>query len=341
MSDLLDDSVIAERLAALQQPRETLYPVAPAQPTRYRYVTDLGESAASLIDFLQNPLGRWMFGVREIDAMVRGVGRGELMFITGRAHSGKTQILLQSICNNPNARVLYFTPDEVSDLVLMKLISMTRGINGEALEQRIRDNDRETIETVLRVAKHDFANLIVIDQRLTFDAMSVALQEAEDMWGATADLVAVDYLELLPGDNEYTGVTSKATGLKGWTKNHSVPMVCIHQASKSGAARGAIVDMDSMRFGGDDAATFVLGVYRKGDDKTLDDTERAAHSNTVTVNVAKNKRPPSRKGEVDLLMDPDTGAVRSLPVGGVWVPGMRASGPLQIIQQQKKDATDG
>lgn len=260
------------------------------------------------------------------------VKRGKSTYYSGQ--SGKTQLVLQSLANNPNAKILYFTPDEVSDLVLMKLVGITRGINGEDLERKIKAGDQDAIELVRRVAAHDFKNLVVIDDGLTFEAMTVALKECEDFWDGEADCVIIDYLELLPGDGDYTGVTAKSHGLKRWLKEHKVPVVCMHQASKTGAARGQVVDMDSMRFGGDDAATFVLGVYRKGEDKSLEEYERLAHAETVTVNVAKNKRPPSKKGEVDLWMDPNCGTVRSLPPGGVWTHGMRIGSPQQLLQIQ-------
>ena len=117
-------------------------PEAPEGPGRqvYQYVRPLAAAADDYLDMLLNDEGRWMFGIRPLDAMIRGTGRGELTFITGKAHSGKTQLALQSIANNPDKRVVLFTPDEVDALVLSKLVSVTRAIPSDELEKMIHSS---------------------------------------------------------------------------------------------------------------------------------------------------------------------------------------------------------
>ncbi len=306
--DLSDIDDIASRLingTEVEPPAEA----RPIQKKRH-YIRPFENAADDLINICQNSEGRWMFGIQGIDAMVRGVGPGDLMYVTGRAHSGKTQLCLQSIANNPNARVLLFTPDEVDVLVLTKLVSIVRGIDGEELEQRIRRGDDFAIDAVRRTARDDFANLLVIDDALSFDQMTVALKEARDYWGAKEDVVMIDFLELMPGDADSDSVVGKSQGLKRWGKGVSAPVVCLHQASRSSGARGTSAGMNAMRYGGETEATFVLEVFRKVEDPSLEEWERDLVRDTLTVNVAKNKRPPCKKGDVDLQMDPRTGAIR-------------------------------
>ena len=296
-----------------------------AKPRKYRYIRPFSDAAEDLIDICQNTDGRWMFGIQSIDAMTRGLGRGELMYVTGRAHSGKTQLCLQSIANNPNAHVMLFTPDEVDVLVLSKLVSIVRGIDGEQLEHRIRNNDAHTIDIVRRCAADDFRNMIVIDQSLTFDQMTVALKEAREYWGCREDVTMVDFLELMPGDGAGNdSVVGKSQGMKAWGKGNETPLICLHQASRSSGARGTSAGMNAMRYGGETEATFVLEVFRKLEDTTLEEWERDLVLDTVTVNVAKNKRPPSKKGEVDLFMDPNTGAIRMPKPGDTGVRATQA-----------------
>lgn len=299
MTDLLDDETIMSRLV---------------KPTAsYSYIQPFASAADSLIEVVTNIEGRWMFGIPEIDQLVRGLGNGELMYVTGVSHSGKTQVILQGLANNPDARVIFFTPDEVDSLILTKLVGITNGISGEDLEHRIKLGDEQALEVVRRVASETFKNLIVVDDALTFEQMSVAVAEAEDMWGAPAQLVIIDFLELLPGDGEGSeGVAWKSQELKRWTKVCNVPTLCIHQASRTSGKRGQGRGMEGMRYGGENDAIFVLEVYRKADDKDLEEIERDRLRDTVTVDVVKNKRPPCKKGSNDLYLDPDCGAVRSL-----------------------------
>jgi replicative DNA helicase len=307
-AEVLTAQQIAERMAARKGGLVTPTPPTPA----YKHVRPFADAADGLIDYLTNPEGRFMLGYRDLDAMIRGFGRGELAYITGRAHSGKTQLLVQAIANNPGRRVLFFTPDEVAELILTKLVSISYGLNAEDLEARIKQGDSEAATMVRKVASEEFANLLVIDDSLGFTEMTNAVNEAEDYWGAGIDAVVIDFLELLPGEGEHSGVVTKSQTLKRWTKNVDAPVLCLHQASRSSGARGQGAGMDAMRYGGETEALYVIEVFRKREDKDLDEWDRRRHENTLTASVVKNKRPPCKTGEVDLFIHPNTGQVRTL-----------------------------
>lgn len=304
---------------------------------RYQYVRPFTTAADGLIDYAQNPEGRFMLGVRDIDAMTRGFGRGELIYVTGRAHSGKTQVVLNAISNNPTKRVLLFTPDEVSELVLSKLVSMHYGISAEDVEAEIRAGNQSTIDMVRKAAAHDFKNLLVIDDSLTLGQMARAYDEACDWWGGPADLVIVDFLELIPGEDGADGVVAKSQALKRWTKQANVPVLCLHQASRSSGNRGQSAGMNAMRYGGETEAIMVLEVYRKREDESLDAFDRNRHANTLTVNLCKNKRPPSKKGEVDLFIDPNNGQIRPMRDEDLFTTGV----PLQSAEQALRVIANG
>lgn len=283
----------------------------PAPPVnRYRWITPFADAADELIDICTSTDGRWFFGIKPIDDMIRGIGKGQLCYLTAKAHSGKTQVVLTSILNaGADARVLLFTPDEVAVEILAKLVSMVRGIDGEQLEKRIQAGDKAAIDAVYRTAHHDFANLVVIDDTLSFDQMKLALREAEDMWGAPADAVFIDYLELL-GDGDTDGVAGLSKDMKRWTKDVMRPVICLRQNSRTSSKRGQAAGMEGMSYAGQNEAIYVLEVFRRHEDETLPEADRQLLMDSVTINVAKNKKPPCRRGQVDLHMDPATGVVR-------------------------------
>ena len=70
---------------------------------RYTFVRPLLGAANDLIDWMSNLDNRLMFGLPDIDAAIRGIARGELCYLTGRAHSGKTQVVLNMVHHNPKA----------------------------------------------------------------------------------------------------------------------------------------------------------------------------------------------------------------------------------------------
>ena len=341
MAEVLDPAEIAARIQARTE-REAGpdHPPAPAPARRrYRWIKDFSEAAEGLIDYAQNPEGRFLLGLHDVDVMTRGFGRGELVYVTGRAHSGKTQVVLNAINANPDKRILYFTPDEVSELVLSKLVSIRHGVDAETLEQRIKDGDQYSIELVRKTATRDFPNLLVIDESLTLAQMHEAVNEAEDYWGARVDAVIIDFLELIPGDHEgEQGVVAKSQALKRWGKEIDAPVICLHQGKRSAGPRGQAQGMDGMRYGGDTEAIFVLEVFRKRDDESLDAWDRDRHANTVTINVAKNKRPPCKKGERDFYMDPNNGLVRPLTGADQVASGGATTNAMDVIQASAQRA---
>lgn len=332
---LLGPDEIKARLAA----RTGAGPDHSPAPVRYRWIRPLTEAADGLIEYAQNPEGRFLLGLHDVDVMTRGFGRGELVYVTGRAHSGKTQVVLNAINANPDKRILYFTPDEASELVLSKLVGIRHGVDAETLEQRIKGGDQYSIELVRKTATRDFPYLFVIDESLTLGQMHEALKEAEDYWGQRVDAIVVDFLELIPGDAEGdVGVVAKSQALKRWSKEVDAPVICLHQGKRSGGTRGQAQGMDGMRYGGDTEATFVLEVFRKRDDESLDAWDRDRHANTVTINVAKNKRPPCKKGERDLFMDPNNGLVRPLTGADQVMAGGSTTNAMDVVRASDQRA---
>ena len=90
MPELLDEDLLDELASGQAEAPEATQP--PELSVPYQYVRPLADAAEDYLDMLLNDEGRWMFGIRPLDAMIRGTGRGELTFITGKAHSGKTQL---------------------------------------------------------------------------------------------------------------------------------------------------------------------------------------------------------------------------------------------------------
>lgn len=329
----MTDQEITERLAALSQgdsveggagytplsiaqtmneDRYTAEVAAAANARPYKFVKPLIHAADSLIDYLQNVDGRYLLGLREIDIMTRGFGPGELIYLLGYTHSGKTQVILTAILNNRKAkRVVLFTADEPAELVLTKLVCMMTRSNAERMEERVRARDPEAVNKIRRIAREDLSNLIIVDQSMTKGQLSDAIKEAEDWWQDPVDLAVYDYLELF-ARAEGVDVEEASQLLKGWSLAHKFPTVCIHQGSRGHSGNGQELKMNAGKYGGEQEAIIQIGVRRQRDNDDLDDHERLRHENTISVSVIKNKRPPSKRGEEDYFMCPDSGLVLPL-----------------------------
>ena len=318
MAAVLPDHEMQERVA--RQSMRAARSRARAGESTYQFVRPLLGAALDLWDEMANPESRFTFGLPELDEVVGGIARGELCYLTGRAHSGKTYVALHSIVSNPQRHILYLTPDETDRQIVAKLAAITRGYDYAQLDAAVKAEDREVLRMLMRVAEDDFPNLVVIDYALSFDQMTVALHEAQDKWQADCEALVVDYLDLLPGEADYSGTKAKSTHLKRWVKQRRLPALCLHQPKRSGAWRGQRIGMDDMHMGGETEATFVLGVFRKRDDSYAEELERARHRDTLSVYVDKNKR-SGKDGEFDFFLHPRTGMIRPLRPEDMVTPG--------------------
>jgi KaiC/GvpD/RAD55 family RecA-like ATPase len=337
-TDLSDDD-IAARIAMIEAGPA---PVAAHIPTHgnrpvndYKHFAPLGDAADEYIRFAQTPGQRVYLGIDTFDQAMRGIAPGELLLVVGYAHSGKTVLTTEVILNNRNRRIAFFTPDETRVLVLVKLASLVHGVSAEDLEQRIANDDPEAIEMVRSVAATEFPNLAVFDQGLDIREMDRAIAEVTDHWGNPPELLIFDYLDLLQGAGE--DVPSKVNNIKAWGKRHGCPLMLLHQSSRTAGADGRAVTISSGGFGGEQQATFMVGVRRKKSEliariKELEEKIAASskdpsllevkldearydlsvHQNTVTFSLVKNKRPPSRLvDDMDFTLDQNTGRIQT------------------------------
>lgn len=289
-------------------------------------------------------------GVPQLDNEMRGLGPGELAIINGFTHNGKTQFTVNVVHQNHDARILWFSPDETEALVFIKLASLVAGLSARELEARVHDGDPAALRLLDQV-EEEFPNLVIVHAPLTHKLLREATDEAHDVWGDPADLVIVDYLDLMRGPD----LASKADALKAYGIEQAIPLWVLHQVSRSAGRNGQRMAIDSGNFGGETWATFVLGVWRKKHDLAfqLFELERkhdlkpwesdladqlryelAVHEFTVTVNLTKNKRPGGHTVEtgIDFELMTDSGYLRPLngdlpvqyrqrhlrSVGGAW-----------------------
>ena len=307
--------------------------VSNATKTR-QYYEPLVKAADEFVHWAQNPNERVYLGFPDIDNEMRGIAPSEMCMINGYSHSGKTMFLLQILLANRNLPVVYFCPDEPRTLTLIKLTCIMHGIEAGELEQAVARNDVDAIKLLRETANESFPKLAVFDQMMSLNEMEHSLGEIRDMWGQPA-LLVFDYLDLLAGGGE--DIPSKANTIKSFGKRHNIPMLVLHQSSRTAGADGKKQTISSGAYGGEQQATHIIGVRRKKFDieaqireieERLDksnNTERLLerlemlrydlriHQNTVTINLVKCKRPASKLvDDVDFEIEQGTGRLTRL-----------------------------
>jgi KaiC/GvpD/RAD55 family RecA-like ATPase len=285
---------------------------------------------------------------------MRGIAPGELAMILGYSHSGKTLALLQMLKANANKRVVYFVPDEPRTLVLLKLACVTHGVDARELERAISKDERHAIDMLRETANDVFPTLAVFDESLTISDMEKAYHETANLWGDPPELGVLDYLELLQGGGE--DVPSKANTMKAWGRRHDLPLLVLHQTSRTAGSEGKKMSISSGAFGGEQQATHIIGVRRKkfdimaqiteletkmdrstASEKAMDRLdmlryELRVHDHTVTLNLVKNKRPGGQ-----LIDDIDFEIERG---SGILTP-LNGNLPSQYLAEARKEVDNG
>ena len=304
-----------------------------APPSDYRMYSPLSDAADSFVRWAQSPHERVHLGINRIDQEMRGIAPGEMAMMLGFAHGGKTLLLLHALRHNRDKHIAMFIPDEPRQLVLTKLTCIQHNIDARELEARVASDDQDAINLLRKTAEEDFPNLAVFDQPLTSSDMERAYNEVCDVWGQVPDLVVVDYLDLVEAGET---VPDKATFLKGFGRRHDIPLLVLHQTSRTAGADGAKLTMSSGSYGGEQQATSIIGVRRKKyqiaaeineliEKLDLSNSERAQdrldylrseariHEFTVTVSLLKNKRPAGQLvDDIDFELDTATGRLTDL-----------------------------
>lgn len=361
----MDPALILERVQAVKNGEPLHTGVAPLPspdldtlpdtPPTPRYYKPLTEAADAFVRWTQHPERQVFTGFKPIDDRMRGVAPGELAMIVGYSHSGKTLALMELLRNNRDRLVNYFCPDEPRVLTLVKLTCLVHDLNALDLERLIREDDYGAIELLRSTAAEHFSNLAVFDDPISIVDMERASEEIADIRGNKEDVVVLDYLELMQGGGE--DVASKANTVKAWGRRRDVPLIVLHQTSRTSGADGRPITISSGAFGGEQQATHIIGVRRKLADinsrlRDVDEKlasggkqtqaerlmeERAmllrdaeVHRHTVTLNLVKNKRVGGELLEegVDFEIGQGTGRLTPLRNGDL---------PLQYRMRHMED----
>ena len=308
-------------------------PSSVVPPSEYKMYEPLSEAAHSFVRWAQSPQERIHLGLPQIDTEMRGIAAGEMSMMIGYAHGGKTLLLLHSLLENRDKHIAMFIPDEPRQLVLTKLTCMYHGIDARELERLVALDDSDAIDLLRETAEENFPNLAVFDQPLNALDMERAYNEVCDVWGQIPELVVVDYLDLVEAGET---VPDKATFVKSFGRRHDIPLLVLHQTSRSSGAEGAKLTMSSGAYGGEQQATSIIGVRRKKysimaemneinnkldkshSERSLERLESLRydariHEYTLTISLLKNKRPAGQLvDDIDYEIDLATGRLSPL-----------------------------
>ncbi|MBQ2286863.1 MAG: replicative DNA helicase [Clostridia bacterium] len=247
-------------------------------------------------------------GIGELDKMITGLNKSDLIILGARPGMGKTSFALNIVRNvavNTGKTVCFFSLEMTRDQLAQRMLSSEAGIKSEKLRTGELDDDEWT-----RLAQ---AGEALSKANIYFDESSnitVPEMKAKLRRMNKVDLVVIDYLGLMHSprniDNRVQEISEITRNLKIMAKDLKVPIIACAQLSRGTEGKGkshrpALSDLrDSGSIEQD--ADIVLFLYRDAyyDGEKGEDEDRSDQSKAECI-VAKNRH--GGVGTVDLHWD--------------------------------------
>jgi len=235
----LDDSIRqAEQLLMAAGDRQVNREVTPLGRIMSRLYDQVQEAAQSGREFLGLPTG-----LIDLDNLLKGLQKGNLVVLAGRPGMGKTSLLLTIALNVGlvgRKRVGVFSLEMSEDEVGNRFLAQESGIDGQRLKMgKLREDEAALF--VAAVEKLSAAPILVDDTpSLTPAQLRARCKRIQGQGGL--DLVIVDYLQLMSGggkfENRQVEVSFISRQLKALAKELNVPVLAAAQLSRAVEQRG-------------------------------------------------------------------------------------------------------
>jgi replicative DNA helicase len=235
-------------------------------------------------------------GLTDLDKLLGGFQRSDLVIIAGRPGMGKTSLALSialQAARKWDKRVGIFSLEMSNEQVVQRLVSAETGIDSQRL--RLGAIHEEEWSTLVQAASLLSNTQIYIDDTPAISALEMRTKARRLHAEYGLDVLIVDYLQLMRGDfrseNRVQEISFISRSLKGLARELNIPVVALSQLSRAVESRHDKRPMLSdLRESGsiEQDADVVMFVYR---DELYDpDTE---FPNIAELRVSKHRSGPT------------------------------------------------
>ncbi len=249
-------------------------------------------------------------GFSELDNIITGLNRSDLIIVGARPGMGKTSFALnlaRNIAVVSRKKTLMFSLEMTKEQLAMRVLGTEARVSAKKMRSGQIDND-------------DWVRLgaaanVLGDCPLYFDdtsSITVPEMKAKARRLSGVECVIVDYLGLvrssIKAENRVNEVSEITRNLKMMAKDLNIPVICCAQLSRGTETRGKShkPQLADLRESGsiEQDADIVLMLYREDYYKDESDGEEYSHEsevNKVSVIVAKNRH--GETGSLDFAWD--------------------------------------
>lgn len=255
-------------------------------------------------------------GYKDMDNMLAGFQRSDLVILAARPSMGKTALSLNLALNvaaNSGFSVLMFSLEMSKEQLVDRLLASEAGVNSWNLRTgNLSDGDFEKIGHAMGVLSEA---KFYIDDTPGITVSELRTKARREAHKHELGLIVVDYLQLMSGgarfggsDNRVQEISEISRGLKGIARELNVPILALSQLSRSVESRSPqIPQLADLRESGsiEQDADLVMFIYRE--DYYNPDSERP---NIMDILIRKHRNGPT--GKIELYFDRERQKIKSL-----------------------------
>ncbi len=246
-------------------------------------------------------------GFRDLDSILSGFQKSDLIILAARPSVGKTTLALDiarmaAVQNNKS--VVIFSLEMSSQQLVDRMLSAESRVNAWNLRTGHLSSDREFSQLRDSLDKLAKAQIFIDDQPgnsiVRMKALARRLKVEKGV-----DLIVVDYLQLMSTSKNYDSMVNQVTeisrSLKSLAKELDVPVLALSQLSRAVESRGGKPRLSDLRDSGsiEQDADVVMFIHR--DDKGKDEADK---TNIAEILIEKHRNGPT--GKVELYFDEKT-----------------------------------
>ena len=255
-------------------------------------------------------------GFRELDILLGGFQKSDLIILAARPSVGKTSLALDMMryAALVEKKNIAFFSLEMSNMQIMdRLLGMQSGIPFWEIRTN-KLNDEKIVKLANTMGELGDANIFIDDMagqhinQVRTKARRLALEHG-------VDIIFVDYLQLMHGSSKESRtleVTDVSQGLKNLAKELNVPVIALSQLSRAIEQRqGRRPQLSDLRESGSIEQDADVVIFIDREETWNPDTERKG---TADLFLAKHRNGPT--GMVELAFVKEIASYRNLYKGG-------------------------
>ncbi|MBI2627661.1 replicative DNA helicase [Candidatus Nomurabacteria bacterium] len=252
-------------------------------------------------------------GFRDLDTILSGLQKQDLIIIAARPSMGKTTLALDiarmtSVVHEKS--VVIFSLEMSSQQLVDRMLSAESRVNAWNLRTGRLSSDGEFSKLRDSLDKLAKAKIYIDDQPgnsiVRMKALSRRLKAEKGL-----DLIVVDYLQLMTTSKNYDSMVNQVTeisrSLKSLAKELNVPVLALSQLSRAVESRGGKPRLSDLRDSGsiEQDADVVMFIHRE--DKGKEESEK---TNIAEILIEKHRNGPT--GKIELYFDEKTTTFQTL-----------------------------